>query len=101
MYGKNNRNVTAKGGQRQTVEKLNLKENCHCEGRSPVAIRSPKPYGFGRSANKMATFWSTDCHVGLRPPRNDSLFRHADVTAKGGQSFQNFANFPSTFRAVR
>ena len=41
MYRANNRNVTAKGGQRQTVEKLNFKENCHCEGRSPVAIRSP------------------------------------------------------------
>ena len=73
----------------QTVEKLNLKENCHCEGRSPVAIRSPKPYGFGRTTVKMATFWGTDCQkvncpegareatlgcVGLRPPRNDSPF---------------------------
>ena len=34
-----------------------LRESCHCEGRSPVAIRSPKPYGFGRTTTKMATFW--------------------------------------------
>ena len=39
-----------------------------------MAIRSPKPYGFGRTTAKMATFWGTDCHVGLRPPRNDSPF---------------------------
>ena len=39
-----------------------------------MAIRSPKPYGFERTATKMATFWSTDCHVGLRPPRNDTTF---------------------------
>ena len=36
-----------------------------------MAIRSPKTYGFERTATKMATFWGTDCHVGLRPPRND------------------------------
>ena len=44
-----------------------------------VAIRSPKPDGFGRTTTKMATFWSTDCHVGLRLLAMTALFRHAEA----------------------
>ena len=57
-----------------------------------MAIRSSKPSGFGRTATKMETFWSTDCHVGLRPPRNDTLFWTCCQAAPQGAAF--FALFP-------
>ena len=46
-------------------QKMSLRASAH----TGVAIRSP----FSRSENVPTTQRSTDCHVGLRPPRNDML----------------------------
>ena len=46
-----------------------IDHRCHCEGRRPVAIRSLSAPQRGRAVQCAAG--DADCHVGLRPPRND------------------------------
>ena len=64
----------------QTVKNLHVKKAVIARGVAPhprvaslalraihlLAIRSPKPDGFGRTTTKMVTFGDTDCHVAWR-----------------------------------
>ena len=80
-------------GRLQTVKKPQPQKELSLRGRSPWQSASPKPNGFGRTTTKMATFWGTDCHVGLCPPRNDVLFRHAQPAALRQAWIQSFRIF--------
>ena len=72
----------------QTVEKPQFQIELSLRGRRPWQSASQKPYGFGRTTAKMETFWRTDCHVGLRPPRNDStISTHRGPVAKCNRPF--------------
>ena len=58
----------------QIVKEPQSSKALSLRGRRPWQSVSPKPSGFDRTTGKMVAFKRTDCHVGLRPPRNDVLF---------------------------